>query len=661
MTPLSLLHAGLLNALLAGLLAAAVAVLARLCRGRPALVHGLWLLVLLKFVTPPLAAVPLPWPSPPPADAPPLGPFPEAALPPECPAVTLRAAPPAEGEPPAAEAPADESAPEPAWPTLVLLVWLAGALACWSTAAARLARLARVLRGVPAAPPCVQGRVAALAARLGLRRPPPALLVPGVLPPMLLACGPWVRLLLPAGLWARLDEAQRDTLLLHELAHLRRADQRVRWLELLVRGLYWWHPAAWWAGRALRDAEEECCDAWVVWAAPGAAPAYAATLVETIAFLSRSPAALPAGASGAGPVRLIKRRLTMILRGKTPPALSRPALLAVALAGAALLPLAPAPLRSAPPEEATARRDALAAAGASRPDPLLLNARSCQACHGAPRKDAGKAFPARKTEDLHAEVVRLLSEAKKRQLEWLKAQAALQDAVKRFDAEQAKPRQPKVVADPRKEGVEQKLERLLREVEALRREMRRKERESRATPGGKVIYTRQRSFSVPVRVSPGHSTYELWVTADGGTTWQLAVQTRASNPDNVSFATAHDGTFGFKVLSWGPTEKAPKGVPSGTAPAYTVVVDCQPPVVGLTGTAGQTPPVVVWGVRDENLDLNTLHIEFRKTADSPWVEQPVTKNARGTVALSRDAVGGEVRLRVSDRAGNVGFSEMKLK
>src|SRR5258708_3127674 len=64
------------------------------------------------------------------------------------------------------------------------------------------------------------------------------------------------RLLLPAELWRGLNETQRDTLLLHELAHLRRRDHLVRWLELLVVGLYWWHPAAWWAIASLRQAEE---------------------------------------------------------------------------------------------------------------------------------------------------------------------------------------------------------------------------------------------------------------------------------------------------------------------------------------------------------------------------------------------------------------------
>src|SRR5437588_5191904 len=58
-----LLQLGLTNALAATLLAAAVAAPALLLRRRyPAVVHALWLLVLLKLVTPPLWKVPVSWP-----------------------------------------------------------------------------------------------------------------------------------------------------------------------------------------------------------------------------------------------------------------------------------------------------------------------------------------------------------------------------------------------------------------------------------------------------------------------------------------------------------------------------------------------------------------------------------------------------------------------
>ena len=55
----SLVHAMLSNALAATVLAVLVAGLGRSCR-RPALIHGLWLVVMLKLVTPPFVPVSLP-------------------------------------------------------------------------------------------------------------------------------------------------------------------------------------------------------------------------------------------------------------------------------------------------------------------------------------------------------------------------------------------------------------------------------------------------------------------------------------------------------------------------------------------------------------------------------------------------------------------------
>ena len=57
----TLLHLGLVNAALATALAVVAATAGRVCR-RPAVRHSLWLLVLLKLVTPPLVPVQIPWP-----------------------------------------------------------------------------------------------------------------------------------------------------------------------------------------------------------------------------------------------------------------------------------------------------------------------------------------------------------------------------------------------------------------------------------------------------------------------------------------------------------------------------------------------------------------------------------------------------------------------
>src|SRR5262249_38676773 len=209
------------------------------------------------------------------------------------------------------------------WQHAVLGLWLAGSLAWWGLITLRVLRFRRLLRHAVPAGLSAQERTRQLASRLGLRRCPAVLLLPAAVPPMLWAVVGAPRVLLPAALWERLTDAQRDTLLVHELAHLRRGDASVRRLELLVLGLYWWHPVAWWACRALAEAEEACCDAWVVWALPEQAETYAAALVETVAFLSGSRQALPAGASGIGRVKHLKRRLRMIVRETPPRALSR--------------------------------------------------------------------------------------------------------------------------------------------------------------------------------------------------------------------------------------------------------------------------------------------------------------------------------------------------
>ncbi len=345
----TLLHLGLSNAGTAAVLAVAVAAVARVCR-RPAVLHSLWLLVLLKLLTPPFLAVPLPWPSPlEPTAAPPPPPLrPEAALgrpldgarillplaaDPVAPAPRRQDPPPAPAAVPEQEA--------PLWKPAVLAVWLAGALLCWAVAAVRIARFRRLLRQAAPAPAAVREQARVLAVRLGLARCPRVVLVEACVSPLLWALGPRPCLLLPAALWGRLAPEQRDTLLAHELAHLRRRDHWVRRLELIVLGLYWWHPVAWWARRRLAEAEEECCDAWVVWALPDAAPAYAAALIETVAFLARAARPVPAAASGIGHVQSLKRRLIMILHGSSPRALTGAGALAVLGLGALLLPLLP--------------------------------------------------------------------------------------------------------------------------------------------------------------------------------------------------------------------------------------------------------------------------------------------------------------------------------
>src|SRR5207302_6641215 len=227
------------------------------------------------------------------------------------------------------------------WMVTGVVLWLTGTVVWTVLVLVRTGRFRRLLRFAEPAPAWLRDEVGVLASRLGLGRVPGVWLVPGRLAPMLWSLGGAPRLLVPDELLDGLTAEQRATLLLHELAHLRRRDHWVRLLELLATGLYWWHPVVWWARRELREAEEQCCDAWVVWALPGAGRVYATALLECLDFLSEVPRPLPLGASGLGQTDDLKRRLTMIMSGMTPRRLSWGGGLVLACLGLMLLPLVP--------------------------------------------------------------------------------------------------------------------------------------------------------------------------------------------------------------------------------------------------------------------------------------------------------------------------------
>lgn len=350
------------NAVAATALALLASAVGLVCR-RPALVHSLWLLVLIKLITPPIWQVEVFQVSSVSARA-----ATEEALTFLQPETKTEAADFQEWQRNDCQQDArdesplltrvDNSSPAqdinvvqspssanlwtwPAWRPLVCTICLSGTLACLLLAGIRVIRFQWLLRWAESASEELQDRVQLLAECIGLANPPKVWLVPGAVSPMIWPVGFRPRLLIPLGLLDRLTAEQRDTLLVHELAHLRRRDHWVRALELLVTGLYWWHPVIWWSRRAIHEAEEQCCDAWVMWALPAARRAYASALVEALDFLAGArPALLPPAACGLGQFQTLKRRLTMILTGTTPRALSRLGFLAVLGLGF-LLPVVP--------------------------------------------------------------------------------------------------------------------------------------------------------------------------------------------------------------------------------------------------------------------------------------------------------------------------------
>jgi beta-lactamase regulating signal transducer with metallopeptidase domain len=198
-------------------------------------------------------------------------------------------------------------------PWLLLAIWSAGAAAALVMIGLRWARFQRLTSHARPAPREWRRLASRLARELSLRQTPAILVVPGRLPPLVVPGWQTPRLLLPAALLGKLDRPQREALLLHELVHIKRRDYWARLLETAVRVAYWWLPAVGAIGRRLRDCEETCCDAAVVSRRPRFRRDYARLLLDVIDFAQPLPAEAAPQATAMGAMSGVEQRVRAIL------------------------------------------------------------------------------------------------------------------------------------------------------------------------------------------------------------------------------------------------------------------------------------------------------------------------------------------------------------
>ena len=204
------------------------------------------------------------------------------------------------------------------------ILWLVGTAGLLAWTAVRVIRfrrtLARVLRPAPA---WLQRQAAEIGRDLGLSRIPELHVAAARVTPMVWWAGGRVRVLIPALLLTGMGSGELRAILAHELAHVRRRDHLVRWLEWLACTVFWWNPVAWWARQRLQIAEEACCDQLAVAAGGSCRKTYANALLRVVASTSEPPGfrpLLPASAAGgAGRTRPLERRIRMIVSTDTRP------------------------------------------------------------------------------------------------------------------------------------------------------------------------------------------------------------------------------------------------------------------------------------------------------------------------------------------------------
>ncbi len=71
-------------------------------------------------------------------------------------------------------------------------------------------------------------------------------------------------LIIPVSFFTGMDQKYIDSIILHELAHIKRYDYLVNMFQILMETIGFFHPAVWWISGKIRQEREHCCDDFAV-------------------------------------------------------------------------------------------------------------------------------------------------------------------------------------------------------------------------------------------------------------------------------------------------------------------------------------------------------------------------------------------------------------
>jgi hypothetical protein len=173
------------------------------------------------------------------------------------------------------------------------------------------------------------------------------------------------------------------------------------------------------------------------------------------------------------------------------------------------------------------------------------------------------------------------------------------------------------------------------------------------------IYHKGRNFRIPFNLNAeGRERVKelhLLVSDDQGYHWRPVSKTFPDHP-TFSFRCTQDGEYWFAIQTVTADGRVSPPSDSTVEPNLKVVVDTIPPSLVLEAEERRGSTVSVrWEVKDENLDLKTLILEYQVEGVGVWRKVPI-RRAKLIGAQEWDAGTAEalrVRASVADKAGNV--------
>jgi beta-lactamase regulating signal transducer with metallopeptidase domain len=266
---------------------------------------------------------------------------------------------------------------------VLLLIWMVGGLGLLAYLAWRARWVRRVLADATDAPAELTALLENCRHELEMRRSVRLRITAQTISPAV--CELWrPAILLPDQLAGQLPADQLRAVLLHELAHLKRADVWVNCLQALLQVVYWWHPLLWLANARLRQVREQAVDEYVMLAMKSDANVYPAALLQVARICFQRVAASLGFIGIAESKRALRQRLRRLVEQPLPKSarIGVSAWMAVLLAGTVLLPMGcrtqhTAPVEATASTSIAANQDQLqqvVPGGADGPPQLLIEA-----------------------------------------------------------------------------------------------------------------------------------------------------------------------------------------------------------------------------------------------------------------------------------------------
>lgn len=269
-------------------------------RVRAVVRYGIWMLVLVKLVLPPSLSSPfglgaflpaarqitpsfspaMPAPQQEPVSSPPVLADPSVSAD-SAPAAHRPARPPDAGD--------LSLGARPSWQGLALAIWSVVVMALVLLLAQRAMFVRGLVRQAQDADPSTRSLLAEACKKMGLKARPRIRFSPNAVSPAV--CGLWRPVILvPQDLVRHLQPDQAQSVLLHELAHVRRGDLWVNLVQTLLQITYFYNPLLWLANWRIRSVREQAVDEAVLVAMRDRAAEYPETLVGVARMTLARPA-----------------------------------------------------------------------------------------------------------------------------------------------------------------------------------------------------------------------------------------------------------------------------------------------------------------------------------------------------------------------------------